>query len=159
MYDIQSSRLKLLLDDRMVSHCSWKDDSNLIVWARSKEFGDAYLNLNVDTLKKTPVGVGVLDKFGDGHPTFSPCGRYLVTDTYPDKARMRHLLLYDTIRNGLIEIGQFFSPWKYDGANRCDLHPRWSPDGKKISFDSTHEGIRRSYAVDISEITGKELDV
>jgi len=30
---------------------------------------------------------------------------------------------------------------------RCDLHPRWLPDGR-ISFDSTHEGFRGLYLLD-----------
>jgi hypothetical protein len=30
---------------------------------------------------------------------------------------------------------------------RCDLHPRWLPDGR-ISFDSTHDGFRGLYLID-----------
>ncbi len=39
------------------------------------------------------------------------------------------------------------------GPFRVDLHPRFSPDGKMISFDSTHEGFgRQIYIMDISYI-------
>jgi Tol biopolymer transport system component len=36
---------------------------------------------------------------------------------------------------------------------RTDLHPRFSHDGKTISFDSTHEEFgRQIYTMDISSI-------
>jgi Tol biopolymer transport system component len=46
---------------------------------------------------------------------------------------------------------------KYSNADpgifRVDLHPRFSPDGRKVSFDSTHEGLgRQIYIIDIGFI-------
>jgi len=36
---------------------------------------------------------------------------------------------------------------------RVDLHPRFSPDGKFVSIDSSHEGFgRQIYLIDISRI-------
>ena len=52
-----------------------------------------------------------------------------------------------------ILIGKFLSPLKFNGYNRCDLHPRWSPDGKFISIDSTYAGSRKSYLINVSKIT------
>jgi len=152
MYDIKTARLEILLDGRMVSHYSWKDNDSIITWTRSVETGDRYFLLDVNTLQKSIVGDGVFDKLGDGHPSFSPDGRYIISDTYPDKARRRHLLLYDYPTGQISDIAQFHAPWKYDGNNRCDLHPRWSPDGKNISFDSTHEGFRNSYILNVSKL-------
>ena len=36
---------------------------------------------------------------------------------------------------------------------RIDLHPRFSPDGRMVSIDSSHEGFgRQIYVLDISHI-------
>ena len=150
--DSKGANLRLLMDDRMVSHYSWRDEDHLLVWGRTEKCGDHYYLVNVVDSTWEVVGKGILDKYGDGHPSYSPDRRWIVTDTYPDKARQRHLLLFDTKTENLAELGRFFAPWAFDGAKRCDLHPRWSPDGKYISIDSAHEGVRKSYILDVSAI-------
>jgi len=148
------SNLKLLFDERMVSHYSWHDEENLLVWARTKQAGDRYYLINAVTGQWQIIGKGRLDLYGDGHPSFSPDRRWIVTDTYPNRARQQHLLLYEVETEKLIEIGRFLEPLQFNGARRCDLHPRWSPDGQAISIDSTHEGKRMTYILDISSIVG-----
>ncbi len=144
--------LKLLLDDRMVSHYCWRDEEHLLVWGRRKEQGDRYYLINVVTSEKQIIGQGVLDVYGDGHPSFSPDRRWILTDTYPDKSRKQHLLLYEVATKKLVEVGSFFAPLKFSNALRCDLHPRWSPDGQQISIDSTYEGKRMTYILDVSSL-------
>lgn len=146
------SNLRLLMDDRMVSHYSWRDEDYLLAWARTKEAGDHYYLINVITGERQIVGENVLDIYGDGHPSFSPDRRWLVTDTYPDRARQQHLLLYEIDTGKLIEVGRFFAPLQFSGLRRCDLHPRWSPDGKMISIDSSYEGRRMTYILDVSSL-------
>jgi len=148
------SDLRLLMDARMVSHYHWRDDNHLLVWGRTRENGDHYYLVNVDSRKAEIIGEGILDRYGDGHCSFSPNRRWIVTDTYPDRARQQRLLLYDTRKEKYVMVGRFFSPWDFLNSHRCDLHPRWSPDGRWISIDSAHEGIRRTYFVDVSKIVG-----
>ena len=93
------------------------------------------------------VGGGVLTE--DGHPSLSPTGRWVVTDTYQDRWRYRILLIYDLRTNQRKDIGRFFVPNLYEGALRCDLHPRWNRDGTRICFDSVHQGYRRLYVADV----------
>ena len=150
--DAEGSNLQLLLDNRMVSHYSWCDEENLLAWARTKEAGDRYYLINIVTGDKKVIGEGILDIYGDGHPSFSPDRRWILTDTYPDKVRKQHLLLYEIATEKLIEVGSFFAPLKYSNAKRCDLHPRWSRDGNFISIDSTYEGQRKTYILDVSAI-------
>lgn len=149
------SDIVLLLDDDMVSHYAWKDSGHVVAWARTHEHGDHYYLIDVTTGERDIVAPGKLDVLGDGHPSYSPDSRWIVTDTYPDSARMRHLLLYDTDSSRVSEIGRFFAPFQYSGTERCDLHPRWSPDGKWISIDSAHTGSRQSYVLNIEQLVGE----
>jgi hypothetical protein len=146
------SDLRLLLDHRMVSHYTWQDDSTLLVWARTPEGGDGYYLLRLPTGGAEALCAGSLDRHGDGHPSFSPDGKWILTDSYPDRARMRRLLMCRPATGTVIEVGAFHSPWRYDGPVRCDLHPRWNPDGSSISIDSSHEGFRGTYVVDVSRL-------
>lgn len=147
------SELYLLADDRMVSHYNWRDASHLLAWARKAPYGDHYFLFTDKTPQVEVLGEGILDVNGDGHPSFSPNRRWLVTDTYPGRDRKCSLLLYDMIENTLHVAGRFLSPWRFNGAGRCDLHPRWSPDGRWIAIDSVHTGRRGLYFIDVSRLT------
>lgn len=146
------SDLRLLLDDDMVSHYCWRNQTDLLAWARTSEMGDHYYLIDTTTGKWQVLHDGLLDKYGDGHPSFSPDGRWILTDSYPDRKRQRHLVLYNLAQRKLIEVGQFFEPWHLLGIRRCDLHPRWSPDGTMVSVDAAFEGKRRTYIVDIQAL-------
>ncbi len=150
------SDIYCLADDRMVSHYYWVDDKSLVAWARKEPIGDRYFLFKDRTGEYDIIGDGILDTYGDGHPSTSPDKKWLVTDTYPNKARIRELILFNLETKEKIVIGKFFAPCKYDGYYRCDLHPRWSPDGTKISIDSTHEGFRNSYIIDVKGIINND---
>jgi len=51
----------------------------------------------------------------------------------------------------VLPLGTFFVPEIYRGGLywRCDLHPRWRPDGKLLGFNSLHEGTRQVYVIDV----------
>lgn len=147
------SEVFLLADDRMVSHYCWRDASHLLAWARKVPYGDHYFLFTDRTPQVEIIGAGVLDAQGDGHPSFSPDRRWLVTDTYPGRDRKSSLILYD-IREGMVHVvGRFFSPWRFNGPDRCDLHPRWSPDGNWVAIDSVHTGRRGLYLIKVNGLT------
>ncbi|MCK5525736.1 MAG: hypothetical protein KAJ05_01210, partial [Candidatus Latescibacteria bacterium] len=80
--------------------------------------------------------------------------RWILTDTYPDGDRMRTLLLYCPEENRRVDLGRFHSSELFEGEIRCDLHPRWSRDGRQVCFDSIHEETRQIYVMDVAEIVG-----
>lgn len=147
--NIDGSDLFLLSDNIMVSHCCWRNNNEIAGWMRKKE-GDHYYLIKDKSTEYSIIGKESLKE--DGHPSFSKDGRYMLTDTYPDKARMQKLYLYDMVTSKNIELGAFFSSLKYYGEIRCDLHPRFNMDNDFITFDSVFNGKRSLYQLNISKL-------
>ena len=81
----------------------------------------------------------------DGHPSYSPDGEKILTDTYPDRSRIANV--YCITKGEISRLARVFAPFKYDNDVRCDLHPRWNRTGDKVCFDSVFEGKRQLYVV------------
>lgn len=111
---------------------------------------DCYCLFTDYTRNREPIGIGVLTE--DGHCTFSPNKQWILTDTYPDADYYRTLILYHFGTGRRIDIGRFYSPENFAGEINCDLHPRWNRDGTQVCIDSTHEGQRQVYVVDVRQI-------
>lgn len=77
-----------------------------------------------------------------------------MNDTYPDKERLQHPYLFQVASGKQASLGHFRSPPEYTGEWRCDTHPRFSPDGKKVVIDSPHGGGRQLYLIDIGGMVG-----
>ncbi|MFT5759454.1 MAG: hypothetical protein ACI9LM_004220 [Alteromonadaceae bacterium] len=144
---IDGSNLKVVANDGMVSHCCWNDNENIFSYLRDKDIGDKYFLVNIDTSKKQQIGENIINKFGDGHP--STYKNKVLFDTYPDKSRMKHLLIFDMATSELNEVGKFYESFEYYAETRCDLHPRFSMDGKKVFIDSVHENKRYLYMMNV----------
>ena len=135
----------------MVSHFDWRDSTHILAWGRHRVHGERYFVYRDRVANQVEVlGEGVLTE--DGHCSYSPDGRWLLTDTYPRQEPYRRLLLWDLQDYRRVDIGQFYSPPVITGEIRCDLHPRWNRDGTQVCFDSVHEGHRQVYVTDVSKI-------
>lgn len=145
LYDMPTKKLNLLADFGMVSHCFWADDFTILGYMRGPENVDAYWLINTKSGEFSRLPNNALQGYGDGHPHVY--GDWFVTDTYPDKARMQHLLLCNWKTGAVKELGQFIHGFDFDGESRCDLHPRFSMDGKKVFFDSVYTGQRQLYSI------------
>lgn len=147
--NVDGTDMYVLSDDNMVSHCFWKDDDHVIAFENKKKSGTGYYLMKDKTqeyIQSWP------EMTGDGHPSYSPDRSLVVTDSYPDRARMAYLRVMnaDIEKNEVNVVARVFSPFKYDNDTRCDLHPRWNHAGDKICFDSVFEGHRGLYVVDVS---------
>lgn len=142
--------LRLMPGDGLVSHYDWRDGSSLLAWTKREGEAAAFYFFELKD-----GSMRALDReamWCDGHCSFSPDGRWILNDTYPDKEHHRTLYLYRFPDGPRVDLGRFLSPpmaWQI----RCDLHPRWSRDGRSVCLDSIHEGVRKVYIMDVSEIT------
>ena len=140
-----------LLDEDMVSHCCWKNDEEILTYAHTNKDGNKYYLLKDKTQERKFYWENEL--MFDGHPTFSPNGKYIITDRYPDRQRLAHVYLMNTENDNVKELAKVFAPFRYDNDTRCDLHPRWDRKSEKICFDSVWEGKRGLYITDINSKT------
>lgn len=135
-----------------ISHPLWKDDTHIIVWGPHD--GSIHYHLYEDRAggEVTVIGAGVLTE--NGHMTFSRIHpQWLLSDTYPDaQTSERVLFLYDVERGMRLDIGTFYTSPDLKKENRCDLHPRWSRDGRQICIDSIHDGDRQMYVLDAGSV-------
>lgn len=146
------SELRCLLDTGTISHYDWLDDRHIMIWATHPDGRNRFLYLDNEEGSISVVGEGVLTD--DGHCTFSPDGRWVLNDTYPNVYQLRTLMLFDPRANKRIELARLYSPKdRWWGEIRCDLHPRWNRDGSRICIDSVHSGERQMYVVDLKGIT------
>ena len=87
------------------------------------------------------------------HLVYSPDGKWILADSYPDKEKMQSLLLIDAENGKQILLGKFRqnTPQGTIGEIRCDLHPRWNPAGNIVTIDSIDSGRRAIYLLDLQE--------
>jgi hypothetical protein len=148
------TEVHLIADHELVSHFIWRDPTHILAWSREPRLGRGErFHLYTDGTDEVKViGEGILTT--DGHCSYSPDKRWILTDTYPDKERFRTLILYNVEDDRRVDIGRFYAPKELDGEIRCDLHPRWTRDGKTVSIDSVHEGSRQVYVLDVTPVVG-----
>jgi len=114
--------------------------------------GDSYILFNDETKDKELISSEFLDR--DGHPTFCPVNEdWIVTDTYPNKNGLAQLILFNIKTSEKVVVSELRSIKKYDNTvNRCDLHPKWSYDGRFVSIDTMDNGIRGMYLYYVGDV-------
>jgi glycosyltransferase involved in cell wall biosynthesis len=137
------SGLYNLLDDGFVSHCTWKNNTEILTFANKNREARGYYLLGDQSSKCTRIA---RERINNGHPSYAADGRIL-TDSYPDRKRIAGIYVLDETTGESITLAKVFSPFRYDHEVRCDLHPRWKRDGSEVCFDAAFEGSRQLYTV------------
>ena len=153
--NMDGSDIYALNDSGYFSHFIWKGNEVITAFSTTEdsdkkafyEFKDKTKEYKIINPNKMPH---------NGHNTYVPGTNYdwILNDTYPQgENRIQELYLYHQPSKKRVDLGNFHEPISFKGEWRCDLHPRCTPDGKYVIFDSTHEGNQRQmYMVKIEDI-------
>ncbi len=136
--------------DKMISHQHWgRTPNEILIDANWRGAGFEYVVFDERVLplqaERISHGAGPM-----GHLVFSPDNQTLLADTYPQPDNKQRLYAVDAATGILTELGAF-NHIREEGAiveTRCDLHPRWSRDGKLITVDSINDGKRGIYLLE-----------
>lgn len=138
--DLEARSIQRMEFHNMVSHFTWVSDENVLAYANTEDEGDGYYIADVETGTVTQCTSQFHE--GDGHPHATPDGDRVVFDTYPDRRRYQRLSLWEEEKEQSRLLARLFSPMKFWGSSRVDLHPRIRADGRYLSFDASHTGVR-----------------
>lgn len=142
------NHLDLIVQEGMVSHCCWINASEIYGYMRQNGC-DGYFTVDIKSREwsenRSVSSLGL----GDGHPTFSD--NIVIFDTYPDKSRMQHLMLFNKKKSEVTHLLELYNPVQYTGASRCDLHPRFAREEKMVFFDAVFEGKRKQYYIQLNK--------
>ncbi len=129
------------------SHFDWLSGDELMITGKYKAKQPAHILFTVGQKNYKRLGNGLLDY--DGHGTFSPDQKWMITDTYPygNEFREQKIYLMDMKTEAVLPLGKFPQPEAFSGHWRCDIHCRWSPKGDMVGFNSTHTGSRQAYLI------------
>jgi hypothetical protein len=141
--------IKLILDEDMVSHYCWIDNECVFGYYKMNNIS-GYNLINVRTGKGETLECLNNLQFGDGHPTF--CDGKVIVDTYPDKSRMQHLMMIDLKTHEVKQLLEVYQSVRYMNETRCDMHPRFTHDGRAVYFDSVYSGKRTLCKLNLSDI-------
>ena len=132
--------LRCILDDPLQSHFCWLDNHTILGYC---SYGGEIGWFQADTANGKVKKMVELTKAHpkNGHPT--SYGDWIVVDSYPNLSRMQELHAYNRKTKKVILLAEFFHDMRHHNYNRCDLHPRFTPNGKAIYVDTLYSGKRQ----------------
>ena len=151
------SDIHIIDDYGKMSHFIWRDPEHILGWAYHPSSDNKFYLYQDGSQDVEVVGNGIMTV--NGHCTYLPGNEWILNDTYPNKEDRNQIpYLYHVETRRRVDLGIFPSPPEYTGEWRCDLHPRFSPDGKLVTIDSAHTGTgRQMYLIDIFDIVSDKI--
>lgn len=140
VYDTAAGELTRAPFENMVSHYCWLGDEKIFAFANAAGIGDGFFVWNLGS-RQLQSWSEVLGK-KDGHPHPTSDGKWAVFDTYPDRQRVQTLRLWETETHNILDLAKLFSPLRFWGDQRVDLHPRIRSDGRYVCVDCSTTGSR-----------------
>jgi hypothetical protein len=140
----------VLFDRDSFRHYNWVNETQIIAAIKTPRIKQDTILFEDQSQQRQTIGAGILD--ADGNITLSPNRKWILSETPPDKDNFRTVWLWQWPDGLRLDVAKFYSPPEFNGSLRCDLHPRWSRDGRKICIDSAHTGTRQVYVLDASKI-------
>jgi len=124
----------------------WSPDGTKLIYASNKTARFQIYTCNINGTNETRI---TNSNTNDTYPAFSPDGTKIVFNS-------TSFSIYSNESTAMYEICIMNS----DGTNRrqlttntdCDIYPRWSPDGSKISFNSDKDSKNKHPVYSMSEV-------
>jgi hypothetical protein len=137
---LDGSELSISPTTDMVSHYVWDAKWGILAYCRINGI-DGHFLFSDASMKLWRHIAPVLNS--DGHQSFIPNTDRFITDTYPDGRRYAKLYRVGLQDDSVEMIADLKSYKEFQSPNcyknwACDLHPRVSPKGTYVTFDSVH---------------------
>lgn len=142
--------LQLIYNEGHISHFCWLNNESLLAYSTHKNSGSSF-HFYLDDLhhKQTPKRIEQKVMQEDGHPYAIPNSHEVIIDTYPNSFGLQKLYIFDYKNASIRLITRCFSPFKFRGVTRCDLHPKVSCNGKWVSIDCINKNKRQIKVLEI----------
>ena len=139
--------IKSVLKNTFVSHYRWANERELVVYCTIDEKPSMYL---IDTesgaWRELDTPYFCRKGIADIHCNLLRDGKYIIGDGYPIEG-YRYLIAYNRESGASKVLLGAFSVAPPVVDVRCDLHARFSADGRFVTYDTTENGKRQIAAI------------
>ena len=141
---------------KRVSHFDWRNGKEIIATFQTEDSSSVRPHVLFTDGEKDYQTIGTELFPNDGHCSFSPDEKWIITDQKHRNSLEQSLFLYHVEEQKGIELARLSMMEKsyITGDTRCDFHPRWDRTGKRICFDALEQenGTRQVHKVELESI-------